>query len=386
MKKIQLIALAAMVSFVMSCTSTGSNADADAVLDSAALKKAYSSTANNQPTGIYFLTNSNKVTVAITNYGGRIVALTVPDKKGELTDIVLGYDSLSHYQNKPEAYFGALIGRYGNRIAKGSFKINDTAYQLSLNDGPNTLHGGPKGFHNQVWNVVDAKPNQLVLSYLSKDGEEGYPGNLKVNVTYTLTNENELKIDYEASTDKTTVVNLTNHAYFNLNGQGNPTITDHALTIYASQFSAVDTTLIPAGAPVPVKGTPFDFTTAKLISKEIDAVHDQIKNGKGYDHNFVLDKKSPKELVKAAEVYATSTGINMEIFTTEPAIQFYSGNFLDGSLVGKKGKNYPYRSAFCLETQHYPDAPNQPAFPSTLLAPGETYQTTTIYKFGVKNN
>lgn len=386
MKKFQLLAFAAMLSFTMSCTSPGSKADADSVLDLDALKTAYSNTVNNQQTGIYFLTNSKKVTVAITNYGGRVVALTMPDKQGTLTDIVLGYDSLNHYLNKPEAYFGALIGRYGNRIAKGSFKINDTAYQLTLNDGPNTLHGGPYGFHNQVWEVVAFKPNQLVLSYLSKDGEEGYPGNLKVNVTYTLTNDNELKIDYEASTDKTTVVNLTNHAYFNLNGQGTPTITDHELTIFASQFSAVDTTLIPAGAPVSVKGTPFDFTSAKLIGKEIDADHIQIKNGKGYDHNFVLDKKTPKELVKAAVVFAPSTGIQMEVFTTEPAIQFYSGNFLNGSLVGKKGKNYPYRSAFCLETQHYPDSPNQPAFPSTQLAPGETYQTSTIYKFGVKNN
>lgn len=384
MKKIQLIALAAMLSFMMSCTSNGSNANADAALDTAAFKTAYSNTVNNQQTEIYFLTNTNKVTVAITNYGGRIVALTVPDKKGELTDIVLGYDSLNHYLNKPEAYFGALIGRYGNRIAKGSFKINDTAYQLTLNDGPNTLHGGPKGFHNQVWGVDAFKPNELILSYLSKDGEEGYPGNLKVRVKYTLTNYNELKIDYEATTDKTTVVNLTNHAYFNLNGQGNPTITDHELTLFASQFSAVDTTLIPVGAPVPVNGTPFDFTIPKLIGKDINANHEQIKNGKGYDHNFVLDKKSPKELVKAAEVFAPSTGISMEVFTTEPAIQFYSGNFLNGSLVGKKGKNYPYRSAFCLETQHYPDAPNQPAFPSTQLVPGETYQTSTIYKFGVK--
>lgn len=386
MKKMQLLAIAAMVSFTISCSSPSSKVNAESILDLDGLKTAYSNTVNNQQTGIYFLTNTNKVTVAITNYGGRVVALTVPDKKGELTDIVLGYDSLNHYLNKPEAYFGALIGRYGNRIAKGSFKINDTAYQLSLNDGPNTLHGGPKGFHNQVWEVVSFKPNQLVLSYLSKDGEEGYPGNLKVKVIYTLTNDNELKIDYDATTDKTTVVNLTNHAYFNLNGQGAPTITDHELTIYASHYSAVDTTLIPVGEPIPVKGTPFDFTSAKIIGKDIDAAHEQIKNGKGYDHNFVLDKKSSKELVKAAEVFAPSSGISMEVFTTEPAIQFYSGNFLNGSLVGKKGKNYPYRSAFCLETQHYPDAPNQPAFPSTQLAPGETYQTSTIYKFGVKNN
>jgi len=384
MKKIQHFALVALVGLMVSCSSSTSTSKTAELLDSTALQAAYSKTINNQKTGIYFLKNANNVTVAITNFGGRIVGLVVPDKNGQLTDIVLGYDSLDHYLNKPEAYFGAIIGRYGNRIAKAQFKLNDTLYQLAANNGPNSLHGGPKGFHNQVWTVDSYQPNQLVLSYLSKDGEEGYPGNLSVKVTYTLNDLNELKMDYEATTDKTTVVNLTNHAYYNLNGQGDSTITNHELQIFASHFSAVDSTLIPVGAPVPVKGTPFDFTSAKVIGKDIAVDHIQIKNGLGYDHNFVLDKQSPDELSKAAFVFAPSTGITMEVFTTEPAIQFYSGNFLDGTLVGKKNKNYPYRSAFCLETQHYPDAPNQSAFPSTQLEPGKKYQTTTIYQFGVK--
>jgi aldose 1-epimerase len=384
MKKIQLIAFLGLISLMVHCSADNASNENGQVLDSTALKAAYTKSINGQKTSIYFLTNTNNITAAITNFGGRIVGLTVPDKNGQATDIVLGYDSLDHYLNKPEAYFGAIIGRYGNRIAKAQFKLNDTLYQLTANNGPNSLHGGPKGFHNQVWEVVSHQPNQLVLSYLSKDREEGYPGNLLVKVTYTLTNENELRMEYEASTDKTTVVNLTNHAYYNLNGQGENTITNHELTIFASNYSAVDSTLIPVGAPVTVKGTPFDFTLPKLIGKDIGVEHVQIKNGLGYDHNFVLDKQSPDEQVKAAVVYAPNTGITMEVFTTEPAIQFYSGNFLDGSLIGKKNKQYPYRSAFCLETQHYPDAPNQPAFPSTQLAPGKKYQTTTIYKFGIK--
>ena len=386
MKKVQLIAFATFVSLMVQCTNSNNTTETLQLLDSAALKAAYSNRIVGQKTDIYFLKNSNNLTVAITNYGGRVVALIVPNKKGQPTDIVLGYDSLDHYLNKPEAYFGAIIGRYGNRIAKARFSLNNTVYKLAANNGPNSLHGGPAGFHNQVWTVNSYQANQLVLSYLSKDGEEGYPGNLSVKVTYTLTNDNELKIDYEATTDKTTVVNLTNHAYFNLNGQGDSTITDHELNIFASNFSAVDSTLIPVGAPVSVKGTPFDFTNPKLIGKDIAADHIQIKNGLGYDHNFVLDKKSADDMVKAAVVYSPLTGITMEVLTTEPAIQFYSGNFLDGSLAGKKGKKYLYRSAFCLETQHYPDAPNQLEFPSTQLEPGKKYQTATIYKFGIKNN
>lgn len=386
MKKLQLFTASICAILLVHCTSPSTKVESASVLDSTALQGAYTQTISGKQVGIYFLRNAHQVEVAITNYGGRIVSLVVPDQQNKPTDIVLGYDSLVHYQTKPEAYFGALIGRYGNRIAKASFQLNGETYQLAANNGPNSLHGGPMGFHNQVWQVVSSQPNQLVLSYLSKDGEEGYPGNLQVKVTYTLTDANELKIDYEATTDKATVVNLTNHAYFNLNGQGNETITDHELFINAANYSAVDSTLIPVGAPVPVKGTPFDFTTAKQIGKEIALENEQIKNGLGYDHNFVLDKKSPKEQVKAASVYAASTGIQMDVYTTEPAIQFYSGNFLDGSLVGKQNKKYQYRSAFCLETQHYPDAPNQPTYPTTVLEPGDKYQTTTTYTFSVKKS
>ncbi|MBA4257777.1 MAG: galactose-1-epimerase [Chitinophaga sp.] len=386
MKKLQLFTTAVCAIFLVHCTAPSTTTESASLLDTTALQGAYAKTISGKKVGIYFLRNANQVEVAITNFGGRIVSLVVPDQQNKPTDIVLGYDSLVHYQTKPEAYFGALIGRYGNRIAKASFQLNGATYQLTANNGPNTLHGGPMGFHNQVWEVVSSQQNQLVLSYLSKDGEEGYPGNLQVKVTYTLTDANELKIDYEATTDKATVVNLTNHAYFNLNGQGNETITDHDLFINASNYSAVDSTLIPVGAPVSVKGTPFDFTSSKQIGKEITADNDQIKNGLGYDHNFVIDKKLSNELVKAASVYAAKTGIQMDVYTTEPAIQFYSGNFLDGSLVGKQNKKYGYRSAFCLETQHYPDAPNQPAFPSTILEPGAKYQTSTTYTFSVKKS
>lgn len=378
------MAILASATILMQCTSSSTAVEEATLLDSAALQGAYQQNVNGKEVSIYFLKNANNVEVAITNYGGRVVALVVPDKNGKPTDVVLGYDSLDHYRNRNEAYFGALIGRYGNRIAKASFQLNGATYQLAANNGPNSLHGGPSGFHNQVWDVAGHTNNSLTLTYLSKDGEEGYPGNLNVKVVYTLTEANELKIDYEATTDKATVVNLTNHAYFNLNGQGNETITDHELMINASRFSAVDSTLIPAGAPVEVKGTPFDFTTPKLIGNEIGAEDVQIKNGLGYDHNFVLNKTAEQAMDKAASVYSSVTGITMDVFTTEPAIQFYSGNFLDGTLIGKGNKKYGYRSAFCLETQHYPDSPNQPSFPSTVLEPGKKYQTTTVYTFGVR--
>jgi aldose 1-epimerase len=384
MKKLQLMAIVASATILMQCTSSSTAVEEPSVLDSAALQGAYQQTVNGKNVGIYFLKNANNVEIAITNYGGRVVALVVPDKNGNPTDIVLGYDSLAHYRNRNEAYFGALIGRYGNRIAKASFNLNGNTYKLAANNGLNSLHGGPMGFHNQVWDVVGHDDHTLTLSYLSKDGEEGYPGNLNVKVIYTLTDANELKIEYEATTDKSTVVNLTNHAYFNLNGQGNETITDHELMINAAKYSAVDSTLIPTGAPVTVTGTPFDFTTAKLIGKEINADDVQIKNGLGYDHNFVLNKTAENALDKAATVYSPITGITMDVLTTEPSIQFYSGNFLDGTLIGKGNKKYGYRSAFCLETQHYPDSPNQSDFPSTVLEPGKKYQSTTIYTFGVR--
>lgn len=333
--------------------------------------------------GLYILKNKNNVQAAITNYGGRVVSLIVPDKEGNLTDVVLGYDKLEFYRKDKEPYFGALIGRYGNRIGKGRFALDGKSYQLELNDGTNTLHGGKNGFFGKVWDANQLKENILELSYLSVDGEAGYPGSLSVKVTYTLTEENALKIDYVATTDKKTIVNLTNHAYFNLNGEGDSTILDHELMINATTITPVDTTLIPTGELMAVEGTPFDFNKPIAIGARINDDNEQIKNGKGYDHNWVLNKKKGLQII--ATVRSPRTGIVMDIITEEPGLQFYSGNFLNGKTAdGKGGKSYTYRSAFCLETQHFPDSPNQPTFPETVLKPGETYKTSTIYKFSVK--
>jgi aldose 1-epimerase len=333
-----------------------------------------------QKVKLFTLKNNGGATAAITNYGGRIVSLLVPDKDGKATDVVLGYDSLKSYQKRGEPYFGAIIGRYGNRIAKGKFTLGGKAYQLDINDGVNTLHGGFNGFYGKVFSAKQLSASQLELTYISKDGEGGYPGNLTATVVYTLGDDNALKIEYKATTDKTTVVNLTNHAYFNLNGAGSETITDNVLQINADTFLPVDTTLIPTGKLQPVKGSPFDFTISKTIGKDINVADEQLKNGKGYDHNFVLNKHDLTTPV--ATVKSTVTGITLEVFTEEPGLQFYSGNFLTGETKdGKGGKAYPHRSAFCLETQHFPDAPNQPTFASTVLKPGQTYHTVTIYKF-----
>ncbi|SFS47042.1 aldose 1-epimerase [Mucilaginibacter polytrichastri] len=349
------------------------------VPDSAAFK----ATIAGKQVGLFVLKNKNNVTAAITNYGGRLVSLLVPDNKGKLTDVILGYDSLKSYQKPREPYFGAIIGRYGNRIAKGKFSIDGKAYQLDINDGVNTLHGGFKGFYAQVFDAKQLSTNELELTYVSKDGEGGYPGNLSVKVHYILTDDNALKITYEATTDKPTVLNLTNHAYFNLNGAGSKTITDNQLQINADRFTPVDNTLIPTGKLQPVKGTPFDFTAFKTIGTDIGQTDDQLKNGKGYDHNFVLNK--PSLTAAVATVKSPVTGIVMDVYTDEPGLQFYSGNFLTGDKHdGKHGAAYGYRSALCLETQHFPDAPNQPSFASTLLKPGQIYKTTTIYKFSAK--
>lgn len=331
-------------------------------------------------TRLFILKNKNNFQAAITNYGGRIVSLLAPDTNGKLVDVVLGYDVVKTYQKPKEPFFGALIGRYGNRIARGEFTLDEKAYQLDINDGVNTLHGGLSGFYSRVWDARQLSPQSLELSYLSKDGEGGYPGNLTVKVIYTLTNDNTVKIEYTATTDKTTIVNLTNHAYFNLSGAGSATITDHLLKIDADAFTPIDTTLIPTGKLQPVRGTPFDFTVAKAIGADINQQNEQLKNGKGYDHNFVLNKNDGSKPV--ATVKSPKTGITMEVYTTEPGLQFYSGNFLTGKTNDGKGKAaYGYRSAFCLETQHFPDSPNEAAFPSTVLKPGETYHTVTTYKF-----
>lgn len=341
---------------------------------------SYTATIDGKSVLLYTLKNKQGASVSITNYGGRVVSLLVPDKNDKLTDVVLGYDSVGAYRKKGEPFFGALIGRYGNRIAKGKFKLEGKEYQLQLNDGINTLHGGNDGFFSKVWDAKQTDAQHLELMYSSKDGEAGYPGKLDVKVTYTLTDDNALKIDYTATTDKATVVNLTNHAYFNLNGEGNSTILDHELYIDANAYTPVDSTLIPTGKLQPVTGTAFDFTKAKTIGKNIEDKDQQLTFGKGYDHNFALNKHDDKKVI--ATVKSTVTGITMEIYTSEPGLQFYSGNFLTGKdKDGKGGKSYPHRSAICLETQHFPDAPNHANFASTVLKPGEVYKTTTTYKF-----
>jgi aldose 1-epimerase len=332
---------------------------------------------------LYTLNNSSGMQVAITNYGGRIVALTVPDRNGKMDDVVLGFDDLPGYlTNNP--YFGALIGRYGNRIGGAKFTLDGKEYHLAANDGPNSLHGGLKGFDKVVWKAHPVEGNHpaLELTYLSKDGEEEYPGNLKVKVVYTLMGNNALQIDYSATTDKDTVLNLTNHSYFNLSGQGNGDILKTQMMIDASQFTPVDATLIPTGELRSVEGTPFDFRKPTAIGERINGDDEQLKLGKGYDHDFVLDR-SGHGLTLAARAVDPDSGRVLEVLTTQPGIQLYTGNFLDGTVHGKGGKVYGRRSAFCLETQHFPDSPNKPNFPSTELKPGQAYHETTVFKFSI---
>jgi aldose 1-epimerase len=326
---------------------------------------------------LYTLTNAKGVQVKISNYGATVTSWVSPDKNNKPSSIVLGFDSLSGYLAKPP-YFGAVVGRYGNRIAKGKFKIDNTQYTLATNNGSNALHGGLKGFDKQVWDASTQNDStaSLLLSYTSKDGEEGYPGNLKVTVRYTLTNDDELKIEYNATTDKPTVLNLTNHSYFNLTGDVSNSILDETLMIDADNYTPVDTTLIPTGEIKPVKGTPFDFTKAKKIGLEIAAVSG------GYDHNFVLNKKD-SSLQKIAALKDSISGRTLEVFTTQPGVQFYTGNFLDGTLSTPGAKKINQHAALCLETQHFPDSPNQPKFPTTLLLPGEQFHSVTVYKLSV---
>lgn len=330
------------------------------------------------------LINVHGMMAVITPFGGKLVSLLVPDRNGKLDDVVLGYDSVEQYQ-QGNPYFGAMIGRYGNRIAKGQFSIDGKSYQLSINNGVNALHGGPNGFHNLYWERREADDQHLTLRHISTDGEEGYPGNLHVWVTYSLTDENELIIDYEASTDQPTIVNLTHHSFFNLAGAGQGDILDHELTIAADRFTPVDSGLIPTGELKSVKGTPFDFTVPSSIGKRINEKDPQLINGKGYDHNWVLNKKL-NEFALAARVSEPQSGRIMEVWTTEPGLQFYSGNFLDGTDVGKGGKRYHFRSAFCLEAQHFPDSPNHPDFPTTELRPDSIYRQKTMYRFQIAEN
>jgi aldose 1-epimerase len=333
---------------------------------------------------LYTMTNSNGISAAITTYGGRVVSLKTPDKKGTAGDIILGFDSLDGYL-ADNPYFGALIGRYGNRIGKAQFTLNGKLYKLVANDGPNSLHGGKVGFDKDLWSGLDKSTTDTAsveLRYTSKDMEEGYPGELATIITYSLTPQNELKIEYKATTGRDTVLNLTNHTYWNLAGAGQGDILGHQLTIPASKFTPVDATLIPTGELKSLDGSPFDFRTATAIGARINADDQQLKFGKGYDHNYVLDS-TDGSLARCALVHDPNSGRTMEVLTTQPGLQFYTGNFLDGKIKGKGGNVYPFRGALCLETQHFPDSPNKPAFPTTILKPGEEYKHTTVYKFSV---
>jgi aldose 1-epimerase len=380
MKRITYLFTALIGLALISCSKTNEKQKMISTIS----KEAFGELPDGQTADLYTLTNTNGMTVNITNYGGIITKLTAPDKKGEWEDVVLGFDSLAPYLGE-HPFFGALVGRFGNRIAGGKFKINGTEYKLAINNGPNSLHGGKVGFDKVLWKATEVKEDSTVglkLEYTSKDMEEGYPGNLTVTVVYTLGNDNSLKIDYTATTDKETVINLTNHSYFNLTGNKRD-ILGHEVSIASDSIVPVNTDLIPTGKLRAVEGTPFDFRKPTVVGAGIDKTEDeQIKNGGGYDHCWVINR-TEKGLIPFATVKDPESGRFMEVFTTEPAVQFYTGNFLDGKLSGK-GATFGKRSGLCLETEHYPDSPNQPQFPSTNLKPGDTYKTTTVYKFSAK--
>ena len=388
MKIHALLLFALTTNLVISCNNSAPAANDKIPNDSTAMgtgnllnKAAFEATIDGKQTSLYFLENHNGMRAAITNYGGRLVSLRVPDKNGDMVDVNIGLSDLQSYQGPNDGYFGALVGRYGNRIGQARFTLDGTTYKLLANNGVNTLHGGKKGFQAVVWDAKEVNDSTLELSRVSADMEEGFPGNLVVKVTYALTANNGIEIKYEATTDKTTVVNLTNHAYFNLNGEGSGTILNHQMQIYADRYTPVDTGLIPTGQLAPVAGTPFDFTQPTAIGARIGNDHEQLKNGKGYDHNFVLNSTKVDGLTHAATVTGDRSGIVMDVYTDEPGVQFYTGNFMRGANTLKGGGKDELRTAFCLETQHFPDSPNQPSFPTTVLKPGEVYQTKTVYQF-----
>lgn len=348
-------------------------------------ESAFKTEVDGKAVDLYTLKSASGLTMQVTNLGARVVALWVPDKNGKYEDIVLGYDSIDRYiNNKGERFLGPIVGRYANRIAKGQFELDGTTYQLPINNNGQTLHGGLKGLDMVVWNVDKVTDNEIHLSYVSPDGEEGFPGTMKIDLTYALTPENEFKITYAATTDKATVINLSHHGLFNLKGEGNGTITDHILTINASNTTPVDSVLIPSGEIASVEGTPFDFRKPTSIGERIDVENEQLKNGAGYDHNWVIDRKTDKDVELVASIYEPASGRKMEVWTDQPGLQFYSGNFFDGKVTGKTDKPLKYREAFALETQHFPDSPNHANFPTTRLNPGETYTQTCIYKFSVQ--
>ncbi|MGY5355684.1 aldose epimerase family protein [Wenyingzhuangia sp. IMCC45467] len=389
-KKSLYIAAVMLVSFVSVQCKDGKKKEASTeVAKSVKLvtitKESFGTTEDHIPVENYILKNSNGMEVSVITYGGIIKSLKVPNKDQVIEDVVLGFNSLAQYE-KPNPYFGALIGRFGNRIAKGKFSLDGKEYTLATNDGENHLHGGPEGFHRKVWKASEKQTehsSSLVLSYLSKDMEEGYPGNLQVEVTYTLTDKNDLAVSYSATTDKKTVLNLTQHSYFNLSGDFSKTILDHDVTINADRYLPVDATLIPTGELRDVTGNPFDFREAKQVGKEINNDNEQLKRGLGYDHCWVLNE-TKDAIGFAASAYDKASGRLLEVFTNEPAIQFYTGNFLDGTLPSKQEGTYGHRTGFCLETQHYPDSPNQEDFPSVTLEPGQNYKSSTVFRFSVK--
>lgn len=345
-------------------------------------EEAFKSIHNGKPTALYTLKNKNGLVAQITNYGAILVSLFVPDRNGNFADIVQGYDSIKDYINGNDPYMGAIVGRCANRIAKGKFSLEGKEYTLAINNGPNHLHGGKIGYDKIVWDVKNSSASTLELSYISKDGEEGYPGNVNIQLTYILTDNNELRLDYKATTDKATVFNLASHSYFNLAGEGTGNVYNHELTLNARFFTPTDDTNIPTGEIVSVKGTPMDFTSPKKIGTDIDKDDEQLKFGTGYDHNWVLNK--PAGIMGLAAIaHDPQSGRVMEVHTTQPGVQFYSANWVDNEL-GKSGKRYGKRWAFCLETQHFADAINKPHFPSTILRPGETYQHSCIHRFSVK--
>jgi aldose 1-epimerase len=347
-------------------------------------KENFETTVDGQPVSLYTLNSGNGLVAQVTNYGGRIVSLFMPDKNGQYEDLVLGFDSMDKYiNNQGERYLGPAIGRYANRIAKARFEIDGEEYRLPANDNGNCLHGGLKGFDSHAWTVDSAGGNSIRLSYVSPDGDEGFPGTVNVKMTYTLTPENELKIEYEATTDKPTHINLTNHSQFNLKGAGNGNILNHILTLNAAYITPVDKVLIPTGEFMPVAGTPFDFNEPAAIGGRINEDHPQLKAGSGYDHNWVINRKTEKETEWAATLYEPESGRIMEVWTDQPGIQVYTGNFFNGFVKGKYDKPFAHRCAIALEVQKYPDTPNQSVFPSTRLNPGEVYTQTCIYKFSV---
>jgi aldose 1-epimerase len=381
--KISLAAAALGAAMLVGCSSMKDGSCCGTTTEGTIMKEPFGKTPDGKSVDIYTLRNTNGLEARIMTYGGALVSLKTPDRNGTIGDIILGCDTLDGYM-KQTAYFGALIGRYGNRIGHGKFTLDGVNYQLDVNDHGNTLHGGSQGFDKRVWTAkampTDRGPS-LELTYVSKDGEEGFPGKLKVKAVYTLTDENNLRIEFTATTDKDTVCNLTGHTYWNLAGKGN--ILDHVVTINADKITPVDETLIPTGELMPVDGTPFDFRRPTPVGARIEQVNEQLKFGRGYDHNWVLNKEAGK-LTTAASAWDPTSGRMLEVLTTEPGVQFYSGNFLDGTVTGKGGWVYQFRNGMCFEPQHFPDSPNKPNFPSTELKPGETYSATIEYKFSTR--